>query len=60
VDEAGIDLLVMGSHGHSRLESVFHGETVAGVHHRIRIPLLVVPSEEDEPQAVARPGLAET
>ena len=47
VDEAGIDLLVMGSHGHGRVESLVYGETVARVHHRIRVPLLVVPSHED-------------
>jgi manganese transport protein len=54
VDEAGIDLLVMGSHGHGRVESLVYGETVARVHHRIRVPLLVVPTREDpagpEPQ----------
>jgi manganese transport protein len=47
VEEAGIDLLVMGSHGHGRVESLVYGETVAHVHHRIRVPLLVVPSHED-------------
>ena len=47
VEEAGIDLLVMGSHGHGRVESLVYGETVARVHHRIRVPLLVVPSHED-------------
>jgi manganese transport protein len=47
VDEAGLDLLVMGSHGHGRMEGLLYGETVARVHHRIRVPLLVVPSRED-------------
>ncbi|HSV91525.1 MAG TPA: universal stress protein [Desulfobacterales bacterium] len=49
VEEAGIDLLVMGSHGHGRVEGLLYGETVARVHHRIRVPLLVVPTREDTP-----------
>lgn len=49
VDEAGLDMLVMGSHGHGGVGGIFHGETVAGVHHNIRIPLLVVPASGTEP-----------
>jgi manganese transport protein len=47
VEEAGIDLLVMGSHGHGRVGGLLYGETVARVHHRIRVPLLVVPTGEE-------------
>jgi manganese transport protein len=54
LEKAGIDLLVMGSHGHGRIESLLHGETVARVHHCIRIPLLVVPSDDGYPAATAR------
>jgi manganese transport protein len=49
VDEAGFDMLVMGSHGHSGVGGLVYGETVAGVHHGIRVPLLVVPTFESEP-----------
>ena len=50
VAETGVDLLVMGSHGHGRVEGLLYGETVANVHHRIRVPLLVVPTGEDTPR----------
>jgi manganese transport protein len=50
VAETGVDLLVMGSHGHGRVEGLLYGETVARVHHRIRVPLLVVPTGEDTPR----------
>jgi manganese transport protein len=49
VDEAGLEMLVLGSHGHGGLEGLIHGETVAGVHHNVRIPLLIVPSSGTEP-----------
>lgn len=50
VEEAGLELLIMGSHGHSgSVGRLVRGETVAGVHHRIRVPLLVVPSTGTEP-----------
>jgi manganese transport protein len=48
-NEAGLDLLVMGSHGHGNVRGLIYGETVAKVHHSIRIPLLVVPSAQSEP-----------
>jgi len=48
-NEAGLDLLVMGSHGHGNVKGLIYGETVAKVHHNIRIPLLVVPSAQSEP-----------
>jgi manganese transport protein len=49
VDESGVDMLVMGSHGHGGVGGMFYGETVTGVHHNIRVPLLVVPSSGTEP-----------
>jgi hypothetical protein len=42
-------MLVLGSHGHGGIEGFIHGETVASVHHSVRIPLLIVPSSGTEP-----------
>jgi len=49
VDEADLDMLVLGSHGHGGVEGIIRGETVASVHHNVRIPLLIVPSAGTEP-----------
>ena len=54
VDEADLDMLVMGSHGHGGIGAIFYGETVTGVHHSIRIPLLVVPTSGTEPALHSR------
>jgi manganese transport protein len=40
--EAGIDLLVMGGHGHRGLKDLFFGTSVSKVRHRLAIPVLVV------------------
>jgi manganese transport protein len=40
--ESGIDLLVMGGHGHSGLKDIFFGTSVSKVRHGISIPVLVV------------------
>jgi manganese transport protein len=53
VRELGLDMLVVGSHGHQGLADILHGETVEPVRHRVRIPILVVPSRATEP---ALPG----
>jgi manganese transport protein len=53
VHELGLDMLVVGSHGHQGLADYLHGETVEPVRHRVRIPVLVVPSRTTEP---AMPG----
>ena len=42
VEMSGIDLLVLGSHGHRGLEDLFYGGTVTGVRHAVDIPVLVV------------------
>jgi manganese transport protein len=42
VEEGEVDLLVMGSHGHSGLADILFGSTVSPVRHRVRIPVLVV------------------
>ena len=49
VAEAGLDMLVLGSHGHRGLGDVVHGQTVATVRHRVRIPVLVMPANTPEP-----------
>ncbi len=38
----GVDLLVMGSHGHRLIGDLLFGETVAPVRHGVAIPVLVV------------------
>jgi manganese transport protein len=60
VDEAGLDLLVMGSHGHGGVGGLIYGETVAKVHHNIRVPLMVVPSAESEPALHSPKGNPDT
>ena len=40
--EHGIDLLVMGGHGHRGLKDVFFGTSVSKVRHGIAVPVLVV------------------
>jgi manganese transport protein len=44
VDETGIDMLIMGSHGHRGLDDLVHGQTVSAVRHAVNIPVLVVRS----------------
>ena len=44
VKKEGIDLLVLGSHGHRLLADLALGNTVAPLLHRLKIPVLVVPS----------------
>jgi manganese transport protein len=38
------DLLVLGSHGHRGVGDFVHGTTVERLRHRIRVPVLVVPT----------------
>ena len=42
--EEGLDLLVVGTHGHRLLSDLALGQTVSPLLHRIPIPILVVPS----------------
>jgi manganese transport protein len=44
VQEQGLDLLVLGTHGHQFLADLVLGNTVAPVLHRLAIPVMVVPS----------------
>ena len=38
------DLLVLGSHGHRGVGDFVHGTTVERLRHRIRVPVMVVPT----------------
>ncbi|MFZ4394701.1 MAG: Nramp family divalent metal transporter [Kiritimatiellia bacterium] len=40
--ELGLDLLVMGAHGHTGWQDLVFGETVHGVRHALTIPVVVV------------------
>jgi len=42
VKSEGIDLLVMGGHGHKTLGDMIHGETIQQVRHGVNIPVLAV------------------
>jgi manganese transport protein len=46
VEEEGIELLVIGSHGHRFLADLTLGQTVSPLLHRLAIPVLVVPGRE--------------
>ena len=39
---AGLDLLIVGGHGHRGLSDIMHGETISGVRHRLDIPILAI------------------
>jgi manganese transport protein len=57
VNETGIDMLVMGSHGHSGLDDLVFGQTVSAVRHAVSIPVLVVRSYGREHAQRSRPGM---
>ena len=40
--ESGIDLLVMGAHGHRGLKDILFGASISRVRHALSIPVLVV------------------
>lgn len=56
--ERGLDLLVMGTHGHRLLADLALGATVSPVLHRGAVPVLVVPAPAAGAQAV-RPASGE-
>ncbi|HEY8020687.1 MAG TPA: Nramp family divalent metal transporter [Thermoanaerobaculia bacterium] len=45
VEDEGVDLMVMGAHGHKLLGDLLHGSTVNPLRHRVKIPVLVVREE---------------
>jgi manganese transport protein len=57
VAESGIDMLVMGSHGHRGLDDLVFGQTVSAVRHAVTIPVLVVRSQgRERAQRTLRPA----
>jgi manganese transport protein len=42
VKEAGAELLIIGSHGHSGMKDWLYGETIDAVRHQLKIPVLIV------------------
>jgi manganese transport protein len=48
--EQGLDLLVLGTHGHRFFADLALGTTVAPVLHRLPIPVLVVPGGTSDPR----------
>lgn len=42
VNEQGVDLLVMGAHGHQTFKDLVFGTTIGAVRHAVRIPVLIV------------------
>jgi manganese transport protein len=42
VEEKGVDLLVMGAHGHQTIKDLIFGETIRSVQHAVQIPVLIV------------------
>jgi nucleotide-binding universal stress UspA family protein len=49
--ELGLDMLVMGSHGHNGWKDLVFGETIHGVRHALTIPVVVVrtPAPTNQP-----------
>jgi manganese transport protein len=45
VRQEGVDLLVVGGHGHKRLADLIHGDTIQSVRHGLGIPILAVRGE---------------
>jgi manganese transport protein len=50
VDLLGLDMLVLGSHGHRGISDVIFGQTVTSVRHAISIPVLIVRMKEIRPE----------
>jgi manganese transport protein len=44
VEQHSPDILVLGSHGHRGVADLVHGTTVERLRHRVKVPVLVVPS----------------
>ena len=42
VNEKGVDLLVMGAHGHKTMKDLIFGTTIGAVRHAVQIPVLIV------------------
>jgi nucleotide-binding universal stress UspA family protein len=57
--ERGVDLVVMGTHGHSGLQKFFLGSVTEKVLHRTRVPLLTLSPSADEKRSTGGPGLGQ-
>jgi manganese transport protein len=57
--EQGLDLLVLGTHGHRFFADLALGTTVAPVLHRLPIPVLVVPASASETRIRAKGAFKE-
>jgi manganese transport protein len=44
VKESNADLLVIGAHGHKGMKDWLYGQTIDGVRHALKIPVLIVHS----------------
>lgn len=42
----GLELLIVGSHGHKMLKDIIYGSTVDELRHKVRIPVLAIPVEQ--------------
>ena len=49
VESYGPDLVVLGSHGHAGVSDIVHGTTVERLRHHVHVPVLVVPTQDEEP-----------
>jgi nucleotide-binding universal stress UspA family protein len=45
-EEEAVDLIAMATHGHRGIGDVIHGQTVDGVRHRVRMPVLLLRKKE--------------
>ncbi|MCY7360453.1 MAG: universal stress protein, partial [Ignavibacteria bacterium] len=41
-EDFNADLLIMGTHGHGGIKDLIFGETINGIRHKIKIPVLAV------------------
>ena len=44
INESGVDMAVLGGHGHRGLWDLLHGSTIEGVRHGVKVPILAVGS----------------
>ena len=56
IHETQVDLVVTGAHGHGPIQDVLFGSTTSGLRHRVRCPVLAVPSKGPPPPPPPPPG----
>lgn len=47
INESGVDLLVIGAHGHRGIKDLIYGETINQLRHLIKAPVLIVPAKTE-------------